>query len=204
MSQNLNVLCVSLGSNCFCIISSYLVATKWSQFRVPSHGQLAVSGTVTLSCRAWSREGSQGLALVKSELRAGCAWLCCQSHLAPGWDKARPWPLLAVLQCGERGECVSPPSGVPSSGLSSGSGTAANHYTSITRSQALTRLSQSLPPQATGNTSPAHPSHETPGYVLIVAYYPLSLLGIFWFREITLYCPRVKVWTCFGDRICLL
>ena len=109
MSQNLNVLCVSFGSNCFCIISSYLLATKWSQFGVPSHGQLAVSGTVTLSCRAWFREGSQGLALVKSQLRAGCAWLCCQSHLAPGWDKARPWPLLAVLQCGERGECVSPP-----------------------------------------------------------------------------------------------
>ena len=108
----------------------------------------------------------------------------------------------------ERGVCISPPLVSPGSGLSSGSGTAANHYTSITRSQALTRLSQSLPPQATGNTSPAHPSHETPGYVLIVAYYLLlSLLGIFWFREIsfrTLYCPGVKEWTCFGDRICLL
>ena len=192
MSQNLNVLCVSLGSNCFCIIS-YLLATKWSQFGVPSHGQLAVSGTVTLSCRAWSREGSQGLALVKSQLRAGCAWLCCQSHLAPGWDKARPWPLLAVLQCGERGVCIPPPLVSPAwpfLRLRHCSKPLHQHYPEPSPDQAQPVTATSSHWQHQPSSSQSRDTRLCFDCRIL-----LSLLGIFWFEEITLYCPGVKDWT---------
>ena len=79
----------------------YWVAMKWSQFCV--RDLASKSRTVSLSCRAWSREGSQGLALVKSQLRAGCVWLC-QSQLPP---RTRQGQTLATAV--RRVECVAPP-----------------------------------------------------------------------------------------------
>ena len=78
--------------------------------------------------------------------------------------------------------------------IHSGSVTAANHY-SNTRSQAL--ASQSLPPPVTDNTRVTLPSHETPGYVLIVAYFN-------YFREVHS-CNWVVMpsenWTSSGDSV---
>ena len=102
------------------------------------------------------------------------SWLCMTlSEPAPAQAKTGPDPGHCSA---ESGVCSSPPLCCPRS-LSSGSGTAANHYSSITRSQALTRHSQSLPPQATGNTRAT--SSQSRDTRLCFDCRILSLLGIY-------------------------